>query len=99
MAHELLTPDEMAEADSKTINAGPFDGIALMRNAGAAVAKVVLERFAAARKVDVLCGPGNNGGDGYVAARLLAESWRRRLRLGIWAAAGGKRRRAGGRGM
>ena len=82
MAHELLTPDEMAEADSKTINAGPLDGIALMRNAGAAVAKVVLERFAAARKVDVLCGPGNNGGDGYVAARLLAESG---VAVSVWA--------------
>ena len=41
--HELLTPTEMAEADRLTIEAGPFDGMGLMRRAGAAVAAVVLE--------------------------------------------------------
>ena len=70
--HELLTPAEMAEADRLTIEAGPFDGMALMRRAGAAVAAVVLERYPAASRVHVLCGPGNNGGDGYVVAKLLA---------------------------
>ena len=40
--HELLTPAEMAEADRLTIEAGPFDGMGLMRRAGAAVAAVVL---------------------------------------------------------
>jgi hydroxyethylthiazole kinase-like uncharacterized protein yjeF len=74
VAHELLSPREMAEADRAAIASGPFDGIALMRNAGAAVAKIVLERFEGSRGVDVLCGPGNNGGDGYVAASLLARS-------------------------
>jgi ADP-dependent NAD(P)H-hydrate dehydratase / NAD(P)H-hydrate epimerase len=64
----------MAEADRAAIASGPFDGIALMRNAGAAVVKLVLERFAGSRGVDVLCGPGNNGGDGYVAASLLKGS-------------------------
>lgn len=74
MKLELLTPKEMAEADRLTIAHGPFDGIGLMRNAGAAVAAVVLERFPSRRRVHVLAGPGNNGGDGYVIARILHES-------------------------
>jgi hydroxyethylthiazole kinase-like uncharacterized protein yjeF len=64
----------MAEADRAAIASGPFDGIALMRNAGAAVTKIVLERFAGSNAVHVLCGPGNNGGDGYVVASLLSRS-------------------------
>ena len=74
MAHEILTVAEMAEADRLTIAAGPGDGVALMRRAGEAVAAAVLERFPAAATVHILCGPGNNGGDGYVAARLLHEA-------------------------
>lgn len=74
MAFELLTLDEMAEADRLTIAAGPVDGIGLMRRAGGTVADHVLKRFPDARAVHVLCGPGNNGGDGYVVARLLADS-------------------------
>lgn len=64
----------MAQADKLTIDAGPFDGMDLMRRAGAAVATRVLERYPDATSVDVLCGPGNNGGDGYVVAKLLAEA-------------------------
>lgn len=72
--HRLLTPNEMAEADRLTIESGRFSGYALMQRAGAAVAAVILERFPAASRVDVLCGPGNNGGDGYVIASLLKQS-------------------------
>ena len=72
--HRLLTPNEMAEADRLTIESGRFSGYALMQRAGAAVAAVILERFPAASHVDVLCGPGNNGGDGYVIASLLEQS-------------------------
>ncbi len=74
MSHEILTIREMAEADRLTIEAGPFDGISLMRRAGAAVASTALARYPAAAKIHVLCGPGNNGGDGYVAAKILHES-------------------------
>lgn len=68
---ELLSPEEMARADEATI-AGGTPGIVLMENAGRAVARAVSRRFAACRTL-VLCGPGNNGGDGYVAARRLLE--------------------------
>ena len=72
----------MAEADRLAIKAGPFDGMALMRRAGAAVAAVALERYPAASSVHVLCGPGNNGGDGYVVARLLHETG---VAVSVWA--------------
>ena len=82
MSLELLTPSEMAEADRRAIAAGPFDGYGLMLNAGRAVTAEVLRRFPDAAQVDVLCGPGNNGGDGYVVARLLAEAG---VAVAIWA--------------
>ncbi len=81
----IVTPAEMAEADRRAIAAGPFDGIGLMRNAGQAVAALVLARFPGARRVHVLCGPGNNGGDGYVVARLLREGG---VAVSLWASAG-----------
>jgi len=68
---ELLSPAEMARADALAPGLG-VPGAALMAAAGRAVARAVRTRFRPCRTL-VLCGPGNNGGDGYVAARLLAE--------------------------
>lgn len=67
----ILTVSEMAAADAAAIAAGT-PGQVLMARAGAAVADAICERFPP-RPTAVLCGPGNNGGDGYVVARLLAE--------------------------
>lgn len=73
MSVAMLTPQEMSEADRIAIETGPFDGYFLMQAAGRAVFAEVLRRFAGATGFDVLCGPGNNGGDGYVVARLLED--------------------------
>jgi hydroxyethylthiazole kinase-like uncharacterized protein yjeF len=78
--HIVLTPLEMAAADRAAIAAG-VAGFTLMRNAGRTVARAILRRFRPCR-VAVLCGPGNNGGDGFVAAAELAgRGWPVRVAL------------------
>lgn len=71
--HELLTPEQMNRADQQTISGG-VPGIDLMETAGGAVADVALKAFPDIRKVLIVCGSGNNAGDGFVAARLLMHS-------------------------
>ncbi len=68
----LLTPDEMAEADRLTIQKGVPE-FELMQNAGQVVADYVRANFSPCT-VGVVSGPGNNGGDGFVVARLLRDS-------------------------
>ncbi len=72
---ELLSNTEMAQADRLTI-AGGTPGVQRMERAGKAVADAVLAQTRAGGRVVVVAGPGNNGGDGFVAARLLAERGR-----------------------
>lgn len=70
MDRPILTPDEMREAEAQEIERGTR-GYALMQRAGSAVAAHLHRRFPEGR-VRILCGPGGNGGDGFVAARALA---------------------------
>ncbi|MEZ5877583.1 MAG: NAD(P)H-hydrate dehydratase [Tepidamorphaceae bacterium] len=78
---ELLTTGEMGRADALAISGGAsFDstsGRDLMERAGAGVAAAALRRFPDTGHWTVLCGPGNNGGDGFVAARHLTSAGKR----------------------
>ena len=79
-ASALLRVAQMEEADRQTVQAGT-PGVELMQNAGSAVAREIAHRWSP-RPTVVLCGPGNNGGDGFVVARMLAAAgWPVRLAL------------------
>jgi len=69
----VLTAAEMQDADRRTIEEIGLPGAVLMENAGAAVASAVRERYPRARRPVILCGKGNNGGDGFVVARRLLD--------------------------
>jgi ADP-dependent NAD(P)H-hydrate dehydratase / NAD(P)H-hydrate epimerase len=76
----LMSIAQMQEADRLTVEQGT-PGTALMERAGAAVAREIRRRFAPC-PVAILCGPGNNGGDGFVVARALADAgWPARVAL------------------
>lgn len=70
--HALLTPAQSREADRHAVARGTA-GTVLMENAGYGVADEICGRFRQGTRVAVLCGPGNNGGDGFVVARVLAD--------------------------
>ena len=74
---ELLSAAQMRAIEGAAIAAGNVTGLDLMERAGQGVVEAILQAWpdwsSQARKVVVLCGPGNNGGDGFVIARLLAD--------------------------
>jgi hydroxyethylthiazole kinase-like uncharacterized protein yjeF len=68
----LPSSAEMAQLDQDTIDQGT-SALELMERAGAAVGASILEKIPGLRRCCILCGPGNNGGDGLVIGRLLRE--------------------------
>ena len=74
---ELLTAEQMRALEGAAIDSGQATGLELMERAGRGVVEAILDwrpaLAAAPHRALVLCGPGNNGGDGFVVARLLAD--------------------------
>lgn len=75
----VLTPEEMAELDQKTIKNG-FPSLLLMETAGRGIAEVIKEKYGQSEKILILAGSGNNGGDGLVVGRLL-DIWNYNVKI------------------
>lgn len=75
----VLTPKEMAELDQKTIENG-FSSLLLMETAGRGIAEVIREKYGHSKKILILAGTGNNGGDGLVVGRLL-DIWNYNVKI------------------
>ncbi|MCI0366322.1 MAG: NAD(P)H-hydrate epimerase, partial [Phycisphaerales bacterium] len=71
---KIVTAAEMREIDRLTTEKYGIPSLTLMENAGSAVAEFVLQEYPEAQRIGVICGKGNNGGDGFVAARKLHEA-------------------------
>ncbi len=71
---KIVTSSEMREIDRATSARFAVPSLTLMENAGTAVADFVLRRYPNAASIGIICGKGNNGGDGFVAARKLHEA-------------------------
>ncbi len=71
---KIVTADEMREIDRVTSGRFGVPSLTLMENAGTAVAEFVLEQYPSVKRIGVICGKGNNGGDGFAVARKLHES-------------------------
>lgn len=76
---KVLTPEEMREVDRRTIELG-IPGLVLMENAASRVVEFLVERFSPLheQRIVVVCGKGNNGGDGLAIARQLVTRFRPR---------------------
>ena len=73
---KIVTAAEMREIDRVTSERFGVPSLTLMENAGTAVAAFVASEYPSAKRIGVICGKGNNGGDGFVAARKLHEAGR-----------------------
>jgi ADP-dependent NAD(P)H-hydrate dehydratase / NAD(P)H-hydrate epimerase len=71
---KIVTAAEMRAIDRATSERFGVPSLMLMENAGTALAEHVLAQYSSARRIVVFCGKGNNGGDGFVAARILHEN-------------------------
>lgn len=73
---KIVSAEEMREIDRATQERFGVPSLTLMDNAGSAVARLILSDYPHAERVGILCGKGNNGGDGFVVARKLVEAGR-----------------------
>lgn len=78
---KVVTAAQMAALDLQAIDRIGIPGAVLMENAGRALAQACVRRWPEARRMLVVCGPGKNGGDGFVAARTLAALGREAICL------------------
>ena len=73
LPEHIFSVDSVRRIDAAAINDARIGGYTLMTRAGTAALEAISERFPAAKRWQIVCGSGNNGGDGYVVARLAAE--------------------------
>src|SRR5438067_8335515 len=71
---KIVTSAEMREIDRVTTENFGVPSLTLMENAGSAVAEFALSAYSGAKSFGIICGKGNNGGDGFVVARKLREA-------------------------
>ena len=71
---KIVTAGEMREIDRLTSQRFGVASVTLMENAGTAVAQFVASQYPSGKRIGVICGKGNNGGDGFVAARKLQQA-------------------------
>jgi hydroxyethylthiazole kinase-like uncharacterized protein yjeF len=71
---KIVSAAEMREIDRSTSERFGVPSLTLMENAGSAVSRFILSEYPGARRISVVCGKGNNGGDGFVVARQLSEA-------------------------
>src|SRR5271167_1670505 len=73
---KITTAAEMRDIDRATTQRFGVPSLSLMENAGSAIAQFILAQFGNANRIAVVCGKGNNGGDGFVIARKLHRAGR-----------------------